>query len=97
MILHSILRYTDPDDAVIFKALLLKMSKEYCKKSNSKYFDTNAIMEVYPNQESQQYKDFLKAYSTYVLKRSRAFTSQFEEMDLITKGMRTEDVCAQVR
>jgi len=37
--LHLLLRYSEPEDCVIYKNLLMKMSKEYSKKSKSKYFD----------------------------------------------------------
>ena len=91
-ILHTILRYTEPDDAVIFKSLMLKMSKEFSKRSNSKYFDSLHITNIHDD----RLNIFLTCYSTYVLKRSRAFTSSFEELGLISKDMRTEDICAQV-
>ena len=91
-ILHTILRYTEPDDAVIFKSLMHKMSKEFSKRSSSKYFDNLQITNIHDDRLS----GFLTSYSTYVLKRSRAFTSLFEELGLISKDMRTEDICAQV-
>jgi hypothetical protein len=37
-VLHTILRYSDPEDAMIFKRLMDKMSKEYCRKSKNYYF-----------------------------------------------------------
>jgi hypothetical protein len=37
--LHLLLRYSEPEDCVIYKNLLMKMSREYSKKSKSKYFD----------------------------------------------------------
>ena len=91
-LLHTILRYTEPDDAVIFKTIMQKMSKEFSKKSRSKYFDNTQIVNIHDDHLHY----FLSSYSTYVLKRSRAFTSSFEELGLISKDMRTEDICAQV-
>lgn len=93
LILHSILRYTEPEDAIIFKALLAKMTKEHCTKSASKYFD---LSKVHVSDREEGAADFLRSYSAYVMKRSRAFTAQFEEIKVINKDMRTEDICAQL-
>lgn len=92
-LLHNILRFTEPEDAVIFKSLILKMSKERCPKNRSKYFDTNVIS-LTP--ETKYLEDFISRYSSYVLKRSRAFTSSFEEVKLISHTMRVDDICASM-
>jgi len=92
-LLHNILRFTEPEDAVIFKSLILKMSKERYQKNGSKYFDTN-IISLSP--ETKYLEDFISRYSSYVLKRSRAFTSTFEEVKLISHTMRVDDICASM-
>jgi hypothetical protein len=94
-LLHTILRNAAPEDSVIFKTLLSKMSREQCKKTKCKYFDAQQLSDV--SSETEHLQDFIERYSTYVLKRARTFTSEFEEMKLIDEGMRTEDICAQVR
>ena len=109
LILHSILRYTEPEDSAIFKLLIPKMSREYVKSSHNRYFDMATICSsphslpgrlVPPSSfnsfSTPQLEEFLQAYTSFVLKRSRAFTSQFEELQLIAPEMRTEDICAQV-
>lgn len=93
-LMHTLFRYSQPEDALIFKNLLNKMSKETCKKSESKYFDIIRARSSHP--KTTFFEDFITRYNSYVLKRAKAFTSSFEEMKLIGRGMRTEDICAQV-
>ena len=93
-LLHIILRNSSPEDCIIFKTILQKMFREKCKKVKSKYFDMKAIIEV--SSETEYLRDFIEAYSLFVIQRAKTFTSDFEEMKLIAYGMRTEDICAQV-
>lgn len=94
-LLHTLLRGTTPEDSLIFKTLLKKMLREKCKKTNSKYFDIAKISLV--SADTSHLKDFITRYSVYIFQRAKTFTSCFEEMKLIGDGMRTEDICAQVR
>lgn len=94
-LLHTLLRGTTPEDSLIFKTLLKKMLREKCKKTKSKYFDITKISTV--SLETKHLKDFITRYSIYIFQRAKTFTSGFEEMKLIGDGMRTEDICAQVR
>ena len=84
--LHMLLRESDPEDSVVFKRLLEKMSKEYCKKTNSYYF--RVISNPYEDEEGL--RTFAEQYAAYVFRRGKAFTSHFEEMKMITHGMDTE-------
>jgi len=92
-LLHNILRSTEPEDSVIFKSLISKMSKERYAKSGSKYFDTNVVS---LSSETKYLELFISRYSSYVLKRARAFTSSFEEVKLIGHNMRADDICASM-
>ena len=94
-LLHTLLKTTTPEDSLIFKTLLRKMLREKCKKTKSKYFDLAKISSV--SVETDHLKDFIGRYSVYIFQRAKTFTSSFEEMKLIGDGMRTEDICAQVR
>lgn len=110
LILHTILRYTEPEDGVIFKTVIHKMSKEYMKSSIPRrhYFDISHCNEYDTNlniladilvdstPDLEELKLFVRGYSSYVCKRSRAFTSLFEEMKSINSDMQTQDICAQV-
>lgn len=78
-LLHVLLRHSDPDDSMIFKKLIEKMSKEFCKKSNSYYFK----LSTKPLDDEVPLRKFAERYSAYVLRRAKAFTSHFEEMKLI--------------
>jgi hypothetical protein len=99
-LLHTLLKFSEPEDAMIYKNLITKMSREYCEKSKSKYFDLSkarikALVKQKRN-DSNEIEGFVTRYSSYVLRRARAFTASFEEMKLIGYGMRTEDICAQL-
>lgn len=94
-LLHAVLRYTQPEDTVIFKALISKMSREDCRKTRCKYFDFSREHKRI-SAESAHLEDFIERYQIYVMKRAKTFTSSFEEMKLIAHGMKTEDICAQV-
>lgn len=94
-LLHTLLRGTTPEDSLIFKTLLKKMLREKCNKTKSKYFDIAKISTV--SQETKHLKDFITRYSIYIFQRAKTFTSCFEEVKLIGDGMRTEDICAQVK
>ena len=92
-LLHNILRSTEPEDSIIFKSLISKMSKERYAKSGKKYFDTNVVS---LSSETKYLELFISRYSSYVLKRARAFTSKFEEVKLIGHNMRADDICASM-
>lgn len=92
-LLHNILRSTEPEDSVIFKSLISKMSKERYPKSGRKYFDPSVVS---LSSETKYLEDFISRYSSYVMKRSRAFTSNFEEVKLISHAMRPDDICASM-
>ena len=77
------------------KMLLVKMTREVCKKTKSKYFESSSIG-IDLSTETSHLADFASRYADYVLKRAKTFTSSFEEMRLVAHGMRTEDICAQV-
>jgi hypothetical protein len=87
-ILHIILRYTDPEDSMIFKKLMDKMSKEYCKKFRNYYFKFDSMQSQLT--DDLPLGNFLAKYTSCVFKRSKAFTSEFEEMKVIGHGMQTE-------
>lgn len=93
-ILHIILRYSDPEDAIIFKRLMDKMSKEYSRKSKNYYFKFESMQTHFAVDTALS--RFSMAYATCVSKRAKAFTSEFEEMKVIGHGMQTEDICAQM-
>lgn len=93
-LLHTLLRYSQPEDALIFKTLLTKMMKERCKKTKVKYFDLGKIKRF--SAETAHLSDFTQRYGAFVIKRAKTFTSSWEEMKLIAHGMRTDDVCAQM-
>jgi hypothetical protein len=90
-LLHMLLRHSDPEDSMIFKKLIEKMSKEFCKKSNSYHFK---LMPKPLEIGSSPLRRFAERYSAYVFKRARAFTSHFEEMKLIGKLTRSSRLCA---
>lgn len=97
-LLHMLLRYTEPEDGMIFKKVLLKMMREPYAPSTgtaTRYWDAGAI--AHTGAETRHLADFIERYTTYLLKRGRTFTASFEEMKLIAAGMRPEDVTAQVR
>ena len=93
-LLHMLLRYTQPEDGMIFKKILFKMMRETCTRSGSKYWDSNTIRHV--GAETRHLGDFIARYTNYLLKRGRTFTASFEEMKLIAVGMRPEDITAQL-
>lgn len=97
-LLHTLLRYTQPEDAVIFKSVLFKMVRERDRKhtGGSKYFNADRIAKVSP--ETKHLSSFISRYTTYLLKRGRTFTASFEEMKLLHagSGLRPEDVTAQL-
>eukprot|EP01038_Epipyxis_sp_PR26KG_P012466 gene12466-16720_t len=95
-LLHTLLKFSQPEDVLIYKNLIVKMSKEFSKKSKSRYFHLNTFNNHILSSNTAIYHDFIKRYSTYVLSRAKAFTASFEEMKLINYGMRTEDICAQL-
>ena len=80
-ILHILIRHSEPEDCVIFKKLLDKMSKEFNKKTNSLYFKFDTLKQSYEADSSL--KSFVERYADYVLKRAKTFTSHFEEMKVI--------------
>ena len=91
-LLHTLLRHSDPEDSIIFKRLIEKMSKEFCKKTNGYYFRLNTNH----YERDDTLKKFVDRYGSYVFRRAKAFTSHFEEMKMISHGMQTEDICAQM-
>jgi len=98
-LLHILLKYSEPEDAVIYKNLLMKMSKEVSTKSKTKHFDVKRIRSKHKKagrSGDSLNEDFVVKYAEYVTRRAKAFTSSFEEMKLIDYGMRTEDICAQL-
>ena len=97
-LLHMLLRYTEPEDGMIFKKVLLKMMREPYAPSTgtaTKYWDAATI--AHTGAETRHLADFIERYTTYLINRGRTFTASFEEMKLIAAGMRPEDVTAQVR
>jgi len=101
-LLHTVLRSAEPEDAIIFRTLILKMSREMCVKTQSKYFDLSRISTHRPgsSEEEREQQDtentLIYRYATYCMKRGRAATSDFEELRLVGLGMRAEDICAQI-
>lgn len=93
-LLHTILRYTQPDDALIFKRLVFKMTKEECQRTGTKYFDEKRVANV--DSYTSHLSDFILRYNAYLIKRGRAFTSQFEELHCISRNMRPDDIVAQL-
>jgi hypothetical protein len=66
-LLHTILRYTPPEDGVIFRALLEKMSREQCAKTGGLYFSAQRIP---ADVEGNIFNNFMSHYAGYVLKVS---------------------------
>ena len=110
-LLHLLIKVSAPEDAVIYKNLIVKMSKEASEKSKSSYFDIKRARQRHAKRSNllstatattgslealHWCEGFLDRYAAYVMRRARAFTAGFEEMRLIDHGMRTEDICAQV-
>ena len=93
-LLHILLRYSQPEDALVFRTLLSKMMRERCSKSKSKYFDITKM--CHGSQDRISTSNFISQYATFVLKRAKTFTSSFEEMKLITESMDVDDICAQM-
>jgi len=94
ILIHTLLKYSAPDDAMIYKKLVAKMTKESIKKSDCNYFDLMDAL-VFTT-DTDHYRNYVEKYGEYVLKRAKTFTGSFEEMKLIGYGLRTEDICAQV-
>ena len=93
-LLHTLLRYTQPEDAMIFKKVLLRMTREQCPRLGTRHWDAAAMATV--DAETAHLSDFISRYAHYLAKRGRTFTASFEEMKLLHVGMRPEDVAAQM-
>lgn len=76
-LLHMLLRFSQPEDAVIYKMLLAKMQRQACKKTKSKYFDSERLQSNVLL-ETQHLSDFVARYENFVMKRAKTFTSRFE-------------------
>ena len=73
----------------------MKMTREFCKKTKSKYFETPKL-DMRLSAETMHLGDFIPRYAEYVFKRAKVFTSSFEEVRMVAHGMKTEDICAMV-
>jgi len=93
-LLHTLLRYCEPEDVLIFKTLIQKMKKEKCSKALVKMFNADKVRAT--NAETAHLSPFLARYFSFIMKRSHAFTSSFEEMKMIDYGMEARDICAQL-
>lgn len=125
-LLLSLIRNSEPEDALIYRKLLLKMSQEVDKKSGCQYFDWVGAKSSSPGSKVLLAKDsnhdqsppkckvtkkqlaitpfpkrswttkFAQRFFQYITLRMKTFTSDFQEMKLISIEMRAEDICAQV-
>lgn len=111
-LIHSLLRNVESDDALIFRTLMLKMSKEMCLKTQCRYFDFDGLIKSRRKARGKKgsTKDavgsdsgsggdrssLVQRYASFCLKRGRAVTAGFEELRLVGLGMRPEDICAQI-
>lgn len=124
-LLLSLIRNSEPEDALIYRKLFLKMSQEVDKKSGCQFFDwvgaksslsgkkvllakeNSRSLKLSKNKISKKElaitsspKDwttkFAQSFFQYITLRMKCFTSDFQEMKVISLQMRAEDICAQV-
>ncbi|CAM9285192.1 unnamed protein product [Chrysoparadoxa australica] len=87
-LLHRILSSLPPDDAIVLRKFMEKMSREFCKKTHSKYFNEQVLLAA----STGGLEAFLPAYSKYVWKRARTFSGGFEELKV--KALQWEHLIA---
>lgn len=108
-LLHTLLKYSDIEDSIIYQKLINKMSKEYSKKTNCKYFDIIHIYKQYKQQKDQMNhnhlndvsyytinNEYLHYYSMYVVQRAKLFTSNFNELIMINYNSNNQDIIKNV-
>lgn len=52
------------------------MSREWDKKTGSRYFDLDVLCGV--NEEGEAFRSFVDRYGTYVFKRAEGFNARFQ-------------------
>lgn len=85
-ILHTILRCVSPPQGKMLKKWMVKLSKEICPKTDSRYFDTKKLI--------KRQIGLVGRYGVYCIQRGRQFTSSFIELELIGKEKRPSIVCS---
>lgn len=55
---------------------LVKMSREWDKKTGCRYFDLDVLCGV--NEEGAAFRSFVDRYGTYVFKRAEGFNARFQ-------------------
>jgi hypothetical protein len=99
-VLHKLLENSLPEDAIIYKKLMFKMSRERNEKfPNTKYFDVDLNKQnkkFYFESNEKTIESFINFYLKFVLKRGKSFTSSFEELRNVDKKIRFEIVTTQV-
>ena len=95
LILHNLLRSSDPEDSVIFKTLMAKMSKEFCKKTDSLYFDPEKMFAVFKEEDihvsSIQQKTSLGKKSARLINRKSSTRKKDAFGKRLTKKKAGED------
>ena len=89
-ILHSISKECAPDVCDRFSMAIKDMSKTREIKTDTRYFDKRAIIDL--NEESEDYEEFVAVYSDYVLNRAKFSASKFDELKSLTSGETSEKV-----
>ncbi|CAM9105357.1 unnamed protein product, partial [Pylaiella littoralis] len=82
---HCILRDLSTEHHAVLKIFLGKMSREWDKKTGSRYFNLDVLCGV--NEEGEAFRSFVDRYGTYVFKRAEGFNARFQELD----SMREEE------
>jgi hypothetical protein len=95
-LLHSLMRSSHAKDAIIFKTLLSRMSREPCKKTVCRYFDSNRVVKTSATPDSSYLQNFLTHYNAYVSKRNKLCTSKFVELKSISLRMKTDEICKEM-
>ena len=90
-ILHCISRDCSADVCDRFSSAIKSMSKTREIKTDTRYFDTRTITDL--NDDSENYEDFITAYSNYVINRAKYSSSKFDELkSLDCSGSTSEKV-----
>lgn len=87
-ILHTLLRMSHPKDSKIYQKLVLTMSREFSRKSNSKYFlkqlpARHGMLATLVEAGNANDDQFVSHFYPYVIARAKLFTSLFEELKQI--------------
>ena len=106
-LLHLLFQKSSLKDAKLYQRLIVKMSREYSKKSHSKYFSKvvpttaaastgRGIVNMLISKTHLPEEEILDLYYNYVIKRGKECTGQFSELERIGLGTAASDALRRV-